>query len=120
MSRRLCLDCALIHWRISCGIEGRTRWNQDRRGCLFVLRTGVDGNARGIDSLLGDQISLRVDRPLGCKLVAVLLTVGSVPQDSELCIGTTLQTECDLIQAGLPFIVHARRATKVPVKVDGT
>src|SRR6185437_14874126 len=109
---------ALIHSGDTSAVEGGAGRNQGRRYSLAILRSGVDRDAAGVDSLLLDQVFLRVDSALGSNLATVLLGAGSVSDECKLRIRRLLQFEGDIVEAGLAFVVDTDRTTLVTLEVD--
>jgi hypothetical protein len=95
-----------------------TRRNQSGGDYLSILRAGVDGNPGCIDTLFADQICLCVDRALRGEFLAGSLPAGRISNDGQLRIGTALQIERDLIQAGLRFVVHASLGEPHPAQIE--
>ncbi len=109
----------LIHGSIAGGIERSPRRYKSNGSRLTVLRTRIGCNPRRIDTLLLHQVGFGVARPFGSELAAAFFMTAGFPYDGQRRIGALLQCERDLIEAGLCFIVHARRATRIPFEAEG-
>ena len=101
------------------GDSGGTGRNQSRRHLLGVFRAGKDCDAGSIDALLLHEIVLGVDGARSAAFCGpIFSSEGGVADQVELCVRRALQVECEVIEASLAFVVHARRAMRVAIKAD--
>src|SRR5690348_94476 len=100
---------ALIEGFRALHVEGSAGRNEIDLGRASSARTGADFDAAGINSLFLRQVSLGVDCALLRGALAVLFIRLVVADDDSLGVGFTLQTQGNVVENGLCFVVHTRR-----------